>query len=140
MISGGCLCGRIRYRASGSPDWVGHCHCRLCQRHSGAAFLTYVFFRDAGRVLWDGAKRIVYRSSPEVERGFCPKCGSSLSFARPGRGEMSVLAGTLDDPNAVAPSMHIFAESRCNWLMLGDGLPSHEGFPPYFADRDSRPR
>jgi len=139
MLAGGCLCGKIRYRASGPPDWVGHCHCRLCQRQSGAAFMTCVFFRDAGRVAWSGIRPAVYRSSPEVERGFCPECGSTLSFARPARNEMSVIAGTLDNPDAISPSMHIFTDSRCAWLRLADGLPSHGRFPPYFADRESGP-
>jgi len=139
-LSGGCLCGRIRYQASGPPDWVAHCHCRHCQRVSGAAFLTFVIFANARRVVWSGLQRAVYHSSPEVERGFCPECGSTLSFERPALDEMSVLAGTLDEPNSVAPSMHVFTDHRCVWLQLADELPSHGRFPPDYTELDTDPR
>jgi hypothetical protein len=49
--TGGCLCGAVRYRAAGAPDWVAHCHCRSCRRHCGAAMLTFAgYTRD--RIVW----------------------------------------------------------------------------------------
>ena len=68
------------------------------QKHSGSAFVTFVMFR-ASNVVWLDAKPAVYESSPGVERGFCPTCGSTLTFARPDRDEMNVLAGSLDNSN-----------------------------------------
>ena len=133
--SGGCLCGNVRYETSGEPIWVGHCHCRWCQKHSGSAFITFVLF-DPCNVTWLGEKPAVYESSPGVERGFCPTCGSTLSFARPDRIEMSVLAGSLDDPSVIQPSEHIFVVQRCSWLHVDDGLPSFDRFPPGDEDRE----
>ena len=133
--TGGCLCGAVRYETSTLPIWVGHCHCRLCQKHSGSAFSTGVMFRG-DNVVWLAEKPAVYESSPGIERGFCKICGSTLSFARPDRDEITVLAGSLDDPNVITPSEHIFAEQQCDWLHLNDGLPSHDRFPPGGEDRE----
>jgi hypothetical protein len=134
--SGGCLCGTVRYETLGEPIWVGHCHCRSCQKHSGSAFTTGVMFR-ASDLVWDKSKPEVYKSSPGVERGFCPTCGSTLTFARLDRDEVTVLAGSLDNPNVISPSEHIFTEEQCIWLRLDDGLPSHSRFPPGGEDRES---
>ena len=136
-ITGGCLCGEVRYRAKREALWVVHCHCRWCKKHSGSAFVTIVMFR-VSNVVWVAAKPTVYESSPGVERGFCPTCGSTLTFARPDRDEMSVFAGSLDNPNDISPSKHVFAEQRCEWLHLDDGLPSHDRFPPGGEDREPR--
>ena len=133
-ITGGCMCGNVRFEAE-APAWVGHCHCHLCRKHTGAAFATMLWYPDGG-VTWLGEEPTVYESSPGVERGFCPACGSTLSFARPGRGEMNLLVGSLDDPNVVKPIEHIFAERRCVWLLMHDGLPAHDRFPPGDEDRE----
>jgi hypothetical protein len=133
--SGGCLCGEVRFEAEGAPLWVGHCHCVMCRRQSGAAFLTGLIYRAAA-VTWSAARPQVYESSPGIERGFCPTCGGTLSFARRDKAEMCVFAGSLDDPDAIEPSAHIFAEQRCAWLRLDDGLPSHARFPPGGEDRE----
>jgi len=134
--TGGCLCGSVRYVLIGEPDWVGHCHCRNCQRFTGSAFMTFVLFEDASKVQWLGERPEVFESSPGVERGFCRICGSSLSFGREDRNEMNVLAGTLDDPGAVEPMLHIFLEQRCPWITVSDDIPGHERFPPHATDRD----
>ncbi len=84
-----------------------------------------------------GEEPTVYESSPGVERGFCPTCGSTLSFARPGRGEVNLMVGSLDDPNVIEPVVHIFAEQRLTWLQMDDGLPAHHRFPPGEEDRES---
>jgi hypothetical protein len=91
---------------------------------------------DTCNVTWLSEKPAVYESSPGVERGFCPTCGSTLTFARPDRNEMSVLAGSLDNSSVIQPSEHIFVEQRCNWLHVDDGLPSYDRFPPGYEDRE----
>ena len=136
-VTGGCLCGEVRYRANGEPLWVVHCHCRWCQRVSGAAFLTCISFRAVDFEWVEGAPAI-YKSSAEVERGFCARCGSTLSFARPGKGEMDVFAGTLDNPQDFAPQEHIFTDHRLAWLHLDDGLPRHGRFAPGEEDREPK--
>lgn len=134
-ITGGCLCGHLRYQGDGPPRWIVHCHCRICQRHSGAAFLTYVGFA-IDDLEWAGEGPAVYESSPGVERGFCPRCGSTVSFARPPRGEISVFAGTLDDPDGIAPTGHAFYDHHFAWMEIDDGLPRYARHPPGNEDRD----
>lgn len=127
-IEGGCLCGKVRYRAE-PPTWVGHCHCDQCRKHTGAAFATFLWYGE-GRVVWLTEEPSVFESSPGVARGFCPSCGSTLTFARLERGGVSLSVGSLDDPNVVEPVEHLFASRRCVWLHMNDGLPAHDRFPP----------
>ena len=77
-ITGGCLCGEVRYRARGDALWVVHCHCRWCQQASGAAFLTCAGFRTED-LKWVKGVPTIYKSSAEVERGFCARQGSPES-------------------------------------------------------------
>ncbi len=75
--TGGCLCGAVRYRTEAEPLWIAHCHCAMCRKATGAAFGTYAGF-PAGSVEWTEGEPTLYRSSSEVERGFCSKCGGTL--------------------------------------------------------------
>ena len=134
-LTGGCLCGEIRYEIAADPFWVGNCHCQWCQRQSGAAFLTLAMFRT-DQVAWLKKRPAVFRSSPEVERGFCPSCGSSLTFGRAERNELSVAAGSLDDPNLIKPAQDIFVQQKCAWLHLDEALPAHDRYPPGAEDRE----
>ncbi len=134
-FTGGCLCGDVRYRARGEDRRVVHCHCRSCQQVSGAAFLTCVGFRTEDLEWVKGAPRI-FKSSAQVERGFCARCGATLSFARPSRGEISVFAGGLDDPHDLEPALHIFTDHQFAWLHVDDGLPRHGRFSPGGEDRE----
>ncbi len=136
-ITGGCLCGEVRYRAYGEALWVVHCHCRWCQRVSGAAFLTYVGFRTED-LEWTAGAPAIYRSSEGVARGFCARCGSSLTFERPARGNVDICVGSLDDPNAILPQEHIFTDHKRAWLHLDDGLPRHRRFPPGYEDLEPK--
>lgn len=133
--TGGCLCGETRFEGQGKPRWVVHCHCRWCQRHSGAAFLTYVGFKTEDLV-WSKGAPAIYESSPGVERGFCPNCGSTLTFARPSRQEISVFAGSLDQPDNLAPTAHAFYDHHFTWLELADEAPRYPRHPPENEDRD----
>ena len=125
----------MRYEGRGEPRWVVHCHCKSCQRVSGAAFLTYVGFATDD-LLWTRGAPSIYKSSTEVERGFCPRCGSTMTFARPPRGEISVFAGTLDNPHHLAPTAHAFFDHHFEWLDIHDQSPRHPRHPPGNEDRD----
>ena len=136
VYEGGCLCGAVRYRASGSPLWTCHCHCRICQRQTGAAFSTFVGF-SWERVKWIKGKPSLFQSSDHVERGFCGECGSTLTFQRAHKSELSIAAGSLDYPESIAPAFHIMTASQVPWLKLHDGLPCHRRFAPGGEDRDA---
>jgi hypothetical protein len=121
-LTGGCLCGAVCYEAAGPPDRVGYCHCRTCQKASGAPVAVGVFFRDEAFRFTRGRPRF-YRSSEIAERGFCPDCGSRLVYRPLGSGWISVEVGSLDRPEAAPPTYHTGIESQVSWFTLDDGLP-----------------
>lgn len=126
---GGCLCGAIRYSFQGEPEWSSHCHCRSCQKATGAAFTTWVGLNSENFEVIKG-QITVCNTSQGVERGFCNQCGTSLSYvAEEGwPGQISILAPTLDDPAIATPTSHVYVEHQLPWVKLDDGLPRHERF------------
>lgn len=124
ILKGGCLCGAVRYEVTGTPEGVTHCHCSMCRKASGAAFITWVTVRP-DRVVFTRGQPTTYRSSPRARRGFCRACGSPLTFEL--NDEIDVTAGSLDEPNAIEPADHIWTSSRLRWLRMEDGLPRHAG-------------
>ena len=99
-LTGGCLCGGVRYRAGGKLRGVVACHCTQCARTTGHHYTatncaTKDFALDKDETLrW-------YRSSPEAERGFCSRCGGNLFWRRVDGDEISITAGTLDHPTGL---------------------------------------
>ncbi len=126
---GGCLCGAVRYVLHGVPDWSSHCHCRSCQKATGAAFTTWVGVKAENFEVTRGQLTIC-ETSPGVERGFCGRCGTSLTHAAEEGwpGKVSVLAPTLDDPGVASPSVHVYVEHQLPWIKLDDGLPRRRQF------------
>ena len=121
-ITGGCLCGAVRYEASEPPFWAGHCHCQNCRKHTGAAFATDAMFR-AANLTWLSQEPTYYKSLEICERGFCPTCGSTVSARFYKEPDIVVMAaGSLDDPNVIEPTLHAFTSRRVKWLRLSDGL------------------
>ncbi len=122
-LTGGCLCGAVRYRIEGEPKRVLHCHCSMCRKAAGAPLVTFVSCAAEQLTYTKGAPA-AYRASDFAERGFCKDCGSALTFAFDAHPErISVTAGTLDDPDSVAPSLHVHEADRIGWLHIEDGLP-----------------
>ena len=127
-ITGGCLCGAIRYELSEPPIEVGICHCRTCQKSSGSAFETGAeFLRSAFRFTKGEPK--LYRSSSIMDKGFCSNC-SSLLFDQylvraPGSNPDTIWiqVGTLDHPEAVSIEFHYGVESQLPWVHFDDDLP-----------------
>jgi hypothetical protein len=77
---------------------------------------------------WTSGQPVVYRSSQEAERLFCPKCGTQLAL-RDEADYLDVTLGSLDTPEAVRPSYHIWSESRIGWFDTADDLPRYPGSP-----------
>ncbi len=111
-ITGGCLCGKVRFRASGSPDRVGLCHCLNCRKHHGAVFYAAAIFPQ-NAVTIDGD------TASYQGRHFCPVCGASV-FARTGD-EVELHLGALDDPDQFRPTYELWTCRREAWLPPIDG-------------------
>ncbi len=122
VFTGGCLCGAIRYRAEGPPKRVTICHCSICRRASGGAFLSGAAFEPEQLVYTKGAPKS-YASSDQLTRTFCPECGTPLGYRYADGEAAGVWTGTLDDPEALKPTRHIWTSSQLSWLHLEDDLP-----------------
>jgi hypothetical protein len=119
MRHGQCLCRAIRFTAEGPPKWTSYCHCQSCRRHTGAPVSAYAGF-EAAKVRFTEGVPTYYISSPGVKRGFCGRCGSTLSYeGERWPGELHLHIGAFDDPATLAPTGQAFADERLPWLHLG---------------------
>lgn len=136
-ITGGCLCGAIRYEASVPLTDVHYCHCRMCQKAFGNLFGVFGSVPRAALRFTAGSPKL-YPSSPFAERGFCAACGTPLTFRYLKSDWIAVSIGSLDRPEAVRPEIHWGIESQVPWLAINDDLPRKpiEGDPEYLALRD----
>lgn len=118
VVEGGCHCQAVRFAATGAPKFIARCHCDSCRRTTGAAFSTWVGFRDE-QVVWTGA-RAIYESSKGARRGFCRNCGTPLSFqGDKWPGETHLLIGAFDDARPFVPTGDAFAEEALSWCAPG---------------------
>src|SRR5262245_6446734 len=111
MMTGGCLCGAVRYEVQGEPAFAGICHCRDCQKATGSGHAAVMALPEAAVKITGETKafEVVGESQGTIARNFCPNCGSLL-FAKPARmsGMILLTAGTLDDPSAYKPQIAIY--------------------------------
>lgn len=127
MLKGSCLCGAVKYEVAGSALSLGHCHCHMCQKFHGAPFGSYVRVTASEFRFVSGRDEVVeYRSSPQVTRSFCGRCGAPLLFQVDGRSSVGVAAGSLDSDPGVRPSYQIWTESRAPWWELDPDVPAFE--------------
>ena len=126
-LLGGCACGAVRYRVGDVRGDVCHCHCRLCQRSSGAPVVTWLTVPHQAFAWALGAPR-QRRSSAQATRSFCAECGTALTFqADADPAHLDLTVASLDDPAAVTPRRHIWTAGAPPWLRIDDDLPRHEG-------------
>jgi len=131
---GGCLCGAVRYRLRRveSAYW---CHCTMCRRASGSGALPWATVARADFELTRGTLK-TYASSPGVARGFCGACGSPILFDMAAEAAVDVTLGTLDDPDSLAPTHHIWTTTALAMTDgLGAGLPRHAGEKPAVGEK-----
>ena len=131
-ISGGCFCGAVRYTVTGEPSLAAHCHCRDCQKaHGGGHASGFLAPKDSvnvtGEVKFFDSKG---GSGNTVSRGFCPSCGSPLVTKLEIMPDMVIFsAGTMDDPSAFHPTMHIFTANALPWDHRDPTLTEFRGMP-----------
>lgn len=127
--TGQCLCGQVRFTIEAEPLAARMCWCRDCQRiASGSATVNVLFPEDAVRYEGEMSTfEMIADSGNKVERGFCPSCGAQM-YSRtiePAGLPMRVRAGTLDDPEIMAPQAVIWTESAPSWAPIPADLPNH---------------
>jgi hypothetical protein len=126
---GGCTCGQVRYRVTSKPMFVHCCHCRWCQRETGASFALNAMI-EADRVqLLRGEVEVVDTpsSSGKGQRiARCPRCRVAVwsNYAGAGDAVRFVRVGTLDQPDRLPPDIHIFTSSKQPWVVLPQGTPA----------------
>ena len=132
---GGCSCGTVRYRLGSEPLIVHCCHCLNCQRQTGSAFVINLLIEGDRVELPAGEPQPVDvpRDDGSTQRVYrCPGCQVAV-FSEYGWPELKfVRAGTLDEPSAVKPDVHIFTRSKVPWVALPDDVPT---FDVYYDSR-----
>ena len=129
---GGCLCGDVRYRVSGPSVRKAICYCESCTRATGALAVAWAGI-EASRFRVSSGRIQTYESTPGVFRGFCPRCGTTLTYrkdpkiVRGARDDVYIAVRTLDHPNAYPPDEHVFYGERVDWFDVDDGRPHHDG-------------
>ncbi|MFI5316531.1 MAG: GFA family protein [Myxococcota bacterium] len=125
--AGGCLCGAVRYRALGAASSPTLCHCRTCRRAAGAPAVAWVSFPRAG-FAFTGSEPVRYRSSAQVVRTFCGRCGTPLSYAHEDEpGSIDVTTASLDQPDELPPRDQLWTSHSLAWSEGLAALPRHPG-------------
>ncbi len=132
-LEGGCTCRAVRYRMTSAPLFVHCCHCRWCQRESGASFALNAMIEAERVELLQGEPEVVDTPSnsgkgQKISR--CPKCRIAVwsNYAGAGDAVRFVRVGTLDDPDRLPPDIHIFTASKQPWVVLPPGMPAVEEY------------
>ena len=124
--TGGCLCGAVRFRFGGTPNWITHCHCESCRRATSSPLTTYISVPLEG-FAFTGAEPVAYASSPEVTRCHCATCGSPVSYQHADLpDEMHLFVAALDRADGVAIEAHDYWSERVPWLHVDDDLPKRD--------------
>ena len=128
-MDGRCTCGALRYRMTTAPMIVHCCHCRWCQRETGASFALNAMIEADRVALLQGEPDVVATptlSGKGQKISRCPACRIALwsNYAGAGDKFRFVRVGTLDEPDQLRPDIHIFTASKQPWVVLPDGVPS----------------
>ncbi|MFQ5973350.1 MAG: GFA family protein [Alphaproteobacteria bacterium] len=133
-VTGGCLCGTVRYSSNADPVMTFVCHCAHCQKHSGSAFLVFVAVpRDTLQIRGDtlGTYNDIGDSGQPVYRKFCGECGSPILMDAQAMPDLLFInAGTLDETDFLNPQTHVWCEQRQQWVKLDDDVQRFDRNPP----------
>jgi hypothetical protein len=140
ILEGGCACGAVRYRLEAAPMFVHCCHCRDCQRQTGAAFAVNALI-EIDRVALVSGEPVPYGMPTDSGRPHriyrCPACQTAVWSEYGGLAKLRfVRVGTLDDPAALPPTVHIYTRSKLPWVALPEGVPAFEA---YYSSREVWP-
>lgn len=113
ISTGGCQCGAVRFEVSGPLGQASVCHCRMCQKAFGNVFAPLVSIPE-GALTWTKAEPKRFQSSNFVLRGFCPECGTPLTYEAPDG--QAIAIGAFDHPERIAPDIQFGVEMRIPWM------------------------
>jgi hypothetical protein len=129
-FSGGCLCGRIRYKVTGDPVRMAICHCDDCRKATGAAFTTNIFVKTDDLILLQGVPKQYQHpaeSGSTMTKEFCPDCGSQLfGYSSRGAGVKHVKVGTIDDASFVKPQLEVYTVRKLPYVRLQEGIDHYD--------------
>lgn len=117
-----CLCGNIKIKALGEPNYTEYCHCQMCQKSSGSSFMIWVVF-DKENVKVEKGNITKYQSSKSLARGFCSNCGSNVSIHTDKCFDLPI--GVLEKPDSIKIDHHIWAKRALAHVNLDDDLPKY---------------
>jgi len=120
-VTGGCLCGAIRYESDQPPYQVGYCHCDMCKKSLGNIFMTAAFFKHE-HFRFVSEEPNWYASSTVAKRGFCARCGSPVAWQHSEADQISISVGTLDSPEKFEPQVHWNLEKKITWVDIHANL------------------
>ena len=133
VLSGGCLCGHVRYEYEGEPEGAIYCHCSTCRRMTGSAFNVGVRAQTNLLNIISGNVKGYTRKMDdgnEITREFCPECGSPLFTRSPAHPDfVFIKAGSLDDPNCVKPTYQMWTEEAVPWAHIDENITSYPQTP-----------
>mgnify|MGYP000237617036 FL=1 len=140
-MDGGCTCGHLRYRLAAAPMFVHCCHCRWCQRETGSAFALNALVESDRVLLLSGTIEAVDTPSASGKGQTivrCPRCRVAVwsHYAGAGEAVSFVRVGTLDEPDRVAPDIHIYTDSKQPWVLLPENVPA---VPEYYSLKEHWP-
>ncbi|HAA29326.1 MAG TPA: GFA family protein [Cyanobacteria bacterium UBA8553] len=129
-LTGGCLCGAVRYQTTATPIDAGYCHCRLCQKANGAPVVTWLTVPFEEFTFIKG-NPTAYRSSPVGIRHFCQTCGTHLTFQKAQEPiTIDIIVCSMDDSEAIQPQYHVWTASQITWFEVADNLPRYQDEGP----------
>jgi hypothetical protein len=128
ILTGGCLCGSVRYEYVGEPEGASYCHCSDCKRATGGPYTVGVLTRTAALRILSGRVKgytTIADSGNKITREFCPECGSPLFTRAEVRPDLVwIKAGSLDKPESIKPSHQTWTQCAVPWAYLSKDLPS----------------
>lgn len=130
-LSGGCLCGAVKFELEDNFSAFFQCHCRQCQQVTGAAYAANIFTAPDNIKWVAGHDNVTVYEHPEREfaKSFCTKCGSGVPFLDKGKTTLIVPAGSLDSSPGIEPQANIFVSEQVHWLKPGLAAQEYDGFP-----------
>jgi hypothetical protein len=134
VVTGGCQCGAVRFALKAVPVRVSICHCRMCQKATGAPFASYADIEHAD-FAWTKGKPASFKSSSIAERDFCSACGTPLSFRRINGPRIEIMTGAFDHPDRVIPTRQYGTESRLGWVVGIANMPSQTTLQNYGPEK-----